>query len=74
MTPGRVPSLRFPSDYPPMADSNNIAKDWMDALLQDCGERRMKRIAKDFGLTGYSHMKKEELFKMLFNHMQTVQN
>ena len=62
------------NDYPPMADSSNIAKDWMDALLQDCGERRMKRIAKDFGLTGYSHMKKEELFRFLFNHMQTVQN
>ena len=53
------------NDYPPMVDSNSIAKDWMDALLQDCGERRMKRIAKDFGLTGYSHMKKEELFRLL---------
>ena len=44
------------NEYRPMADSNSIAKNWMDALLQDCDERRMKQIAKDYGLTGYSSM------------------
>ena len=62
------------SKFPPMADSSCIAKNWEDALLQDCGERRMKAIAKDFGLTGYSSITKEQVFKMLFNHMTTVQD
>ena len=44
------------TDYPPLADPNNIAKNWMDALLQDCGVPRMKQIAADYGLTGYSHL------------------
>ena len=60
--------------YPPITDSSSIAKNWMDALLQDCGERRMKQIAKDFALTGYSNLQKEPLFKFLFNHMLTVQD
>ena len=60
-------------DYPPLADPNNIAKNWMDALLQNCGVPRMKLIAADYGLTGYSRMAKEDLFKLLFNHMLTLQ-
>ena len=60
--------------YPPLADSSCIAKNWQDALLQDCGERRMKQIAKDYGLSGYSGMQKEPLFKLLFNHMLTIQD
>ena len=34
----------------------------------------MKAIAKDFGLTGYSSITKEQVFKMLFNHMTTVED
>ena len=60
--------------YPPMADPANIAKNWEAARLQDCGERRMKSIAKDFGITGYSSMVKEKLFYFLFNHMTTLQD
>ena len=60
--------------YPPMADPSNIAKNWEAALLQDCGERRMKSIAKDFGLTGYSSLVKEKLLHLLFNHMTTLQD
>ena len=60
--------------YPLMADSSCIAKNWEDALLQDCGERRMKVIAKDYALTGYSSLTKEQVFKLVFNHMLTVQD
>ena len=60
--------------YPPMADSSSIAKNWEAALLQNCGERRMKAIAKDFKLPGYSSLVKEKLFHALFNHMTTLQD
>ena len=34
----------------------------------------MKSIAKDYALTGYSSIPKEQVFKMLFNHMLTMQD
>ena len=46
-------------------------KNWELATLNACSSRRLATIASEYNLQGYSRLPKDELFRLIYDHMIT---